>query len=174
VRDVVVSGVTARVQGTSRIQGPPERPIERVVLSGIRLFVNPESTPDKRATHGLLVEGVDGLRVRDLELRWAEERPEPRWGSAVVVRRSRDVELSAFVGESAPSATGAAAVEMEDVEGALVRACRPTGGLFLRVAGKSRAIRLVGNDLSASSEPVSYAVEGLRGAVAVEGSLLPR
>ena len=49
----------------------------------------PEATPDKRASHGLVVEGVDRLRIRDLELRWAEDAPEPRWQSAVVVRKAR-------------------------------------------------------------------------------------
>ena len=35
-----------------------------------------------------MVEGVDRLRVRDLELRWAEGPPEPKWQSALVVRNS--------------------------------------------------------------------------------------
>jgi hypothetical protein len=171
VRRVAVSGVTAHVQGTSRILGHPERPIEGVTLSDIRLFMDPESTPDKRATHALLVEGVHGLRVRDLELRWAEKAAEPKWRSAIVVRRARDVELSGFVGEAAPSAAAAAAVVMEDVEGALVRACQPSGGQFLHVGGTSRAIHVVGNDLSAVSVPVGYGVDELRGAVLLEGNL---
>jgi hypothetical protein len=173
VRNVVVQDVAAHVQGTSRILGHAERPLEGVTLSGIRLFMNPESTPDKRATHALVAEGVEGLRIRDLEVSWASE-PGPRWESAVVVRRARDVELTGFVGTSAPTAPAAPAVLMEDVDGALVRACRPLPGRFLHVAGDSRAIHLVGNDLSAASVPVGYAVEALRDAVALEGNLLPR
>jgi hypothetical protein len=173
VRNVVVQDVAAHVQGTSRILGHAERPLEGVTLSGIRLFMNPESTPDKRATHALVAEGVEGLRIRDLEVSWASE-PGPRWESAVVVRRARDVELTGFVGTSAPTAPAAPAVLMEDVDGALVRACRPLPGRFLHVAGDSRAIHLVGNDLSAASVPVGYAAEGLRDAVALEGNLLPR
>ncbi len=174
VRDVVVEGVTAHVQGTARIVGHAERPIQGVTLSGIRLFVGPESTPDKRATHALVAEGVDGLRVRDLEVSWAQDEPGPRWESAVVVRKAHDVELSGFVGSAAPRAAEAPAVVLEDVDGALVRGCRPLAGRFLHVAGKSRAIHLVGNDLSAAAVPVSYAVEDLRGAVALEGNLPPR
>ena len=174
VRDVVVRDVVAHVQGTSRIVGPAERPLEGVTLSGIRMVVHPESTPDKRATHALVAEGVDRLRIRDLEVRWAEDAPGPRWQSAVVIRKARDVELVGFVGRSAPGTTGLPAVVMEDVDGALVRGCRALPGLFLRVGGRSRTIHLVGNDLSAAGVPVSYASEDLREAVALEGNLLPQ
>ncbi len=133
-----------------------------------------ESTPDKRATHGLVAEDVLRLRIRDLEVRWAEDDPEPRWQSALVIRKARDVELSGFVGRSAPTAPDAPAVLMEDVDGALLRGCRALGGRFLQLGGSSRAIHLVGNDFSASRVPVIYASEDLRGRVALEGNLLPR
>ncbi len=171
VRNVVVRDVVAHVQGTSLIAGPAERPLEGVTLSGIRLFMAPESTPDKRATHALVAEGVDRLRIRDLELRWAEDAPGPRWQSAVVIRKARDVELSGFVGRAATA--DAPAVVMEDVDGAVVRACRPLAGRFLHVGGRSRAIHLLGNDLALSGVPVTYASEDLRQAVALEGNLLP-
>jgi hypothetical protein len=173
VRNVVVKDVTAHVQGTARITGHAERPLEGITLSGIRVFVGPESTPDKRATHALVAEGVDGLRIRDLEVSWARGEPGPRWESAVVVRKARDVELSGFVGGAAPRAPEAPAVVLEDVDGAFVHACRPVAGRFLHVAGRSRAIHLVGNDLSATALPVSYEAEDLRGAVALEGNLAP-
>jgi hypothetical protein len=174
VRNVVVKDVVAHAQGTARILGPAERPLENVTLSGIQLFMAPESTPDKRATHGLVVEGVDRLRIRDLEVRWAEDHPEPRWQSAVVIRKARDVELSGFVGRSAPGSVDGPAVVMEDVDGAHVHGCRALPGLFLHVAGASRAVHLVGNDFSATRVPVSYAAEELRGEVALEGNLSPR
>ncbi len=174
VRNVVVKDIVARAQGTARILGHAERPLENVTLSGIQLFMTPESTPDKRATHGLVAEGVDRLRIRDLEVRWAEDDPEPRWQSAVVIRKARDVELSGFVGRSAPGAADVPAVVMEDVDGALVHGCRTLPGRFLHVGGNSRAIHLIGNDFSATRVPVSYASEELRGAVALEGNLPPR
>ena len=59
VRNVVVRDVVAHAQGTARILGHAERPLENVTLSGIQLFMTTESTPDKRATHGLVAEGVD-------------------------------------------------------------------------------------------------------------------
>ena len=174
IRDVVVRDVVARAQGTARILGHPERPLENVTLSGIQLFMTRESTPDKRASHGLVAEGVERLRIRDLELRWAEDDPEPRWQSAVVVRKARDVELSGFVGRSAPGAADVPAVVMEDVDGALVHGCRPLPGRFLHVGGSSRAIHLIGNDFSATRVPVSYASEDLRGAVVSAGNLPPQ
>ena len=174
VRNVVVKDVVAHAQGTARVLGHAERPLENVTLSGIQLFMTPEPTPDKRATHGLVVEGVDRLRIRDLEVRWAEDRPQPRWQSAVVIRKARDVELSGFVGRSAPGSADVPAIVMEDVDGALVHGCRALPGRFLHVGGSSRAIHLVGNDLSAARVPMSYGREDLRQAVALEGNLLPR
>jgi hypothetical protein len=120
-----------------------------------------------------VAEGVDRLRIRDVEVRWAEEGPEPRWQSAVVIRKARDVELSGFVGRSAPGAADVPAVVMEDVDGAIVHGCRALPGRFLHVGGSSRAIHLIGNDFSATRVPVSYASEDLRGAVALEGNLSP-
>ncbi len=73
VRNVVVRDVVAHAQGTAHIAGHAERPLEGITLSGIQLFMAPESTPDKRATHALVAEGVDRLRIRDLEVRWAED-----------------------------------------------------------------------------------------------------
>jgi hypothetical protein len=174
IRDVVVRGVVAHAQGTARLLGHAERPLENVTLSGIQLFMARESTPDKRASHGLVAEGVERLRIRDLELRWEENDPEPLWQSGVVIRKARDVELSGFVGGSAPGAADVPAVVMEDVDGALVHGCRAPSGRFLHVGGSSRAINLVGNDFSATGVPVSYASEDLRGAVALEGNLPPR
>jgi hypothetical protein len=170
IRDVVVRDVVAHVQGTARIVGHAERRIENVTLSGFQLFMAPESTPDKRASHGLVAERVDRLRIRDMELRWDEGAPETRWESALVLRDARDVELSGFVGGASPG-RDAAAVVMEDVNGAFVSGCRPVGARFLQVGGASRAIHLLGNDLSATPVPVSYASGELRGAVALEGNL---
>ena len=173
VRDVVVKDVIAQVQGTTRILGNAERPLENITLSGLQLFMGPEATPDKRATHGVLVEGVDGLRIRDLELRWSEDPIEPRWQSALVVRKSTDVELTGFVGRGAPG-SDLPAVYLEDVDGALVRGCTALGGRFLAVAGRSRAIRVLGNDLSLASRPLSFANDGLRSEVTLGGNLMQR
>jgi hypothetical protein len=165
VLPISFKNVTARAQGTSHIAGPTERPLEGVTLSGIRVLMTPEATPDKRATHGLVAEGVTGLRLRDVELVWDERAPEPRWQSALVVKNARDLELSGFVGQAAPGAADAPAVVLEDVDGALVHGCRAMRGRFLYVAGASRTIHLVGNDLSAAATPVSYASDALRCAV---------
>jgi hypothetical protein len=90
-----------------------------------------------------------------------------------VVRNSADVELTGFTGSAAPG-TGLPAVVMEDVDGALVRGCRARGGPFLRLGGRSRAIRVLGNDFTATDTPVGLADEGLRSELALEGNLVRR
>ena len=63
---------------------------------------------------------------------------------------------------------------MEDVDGALVRGCRPLAGPFLHVGGRSRAIHLLGNDFTATDTPVDVADEALRSELALEGNLVRR
>jgi hypothetical protein len=60
------------------------------------------------------------------------------------------------------------------VDGALVRGCRASGGPFLRLGGRSRAIRVLGNDFTATDTPVGLADEGLRSELALEGNLVRR
>ena len=85
VRNVVVKDVTAHVQGTTRILGHAERPLENITLSGLQLVMPPGGDARTSAPPtGCVVEGVDRLRIRDLELRWAEEPVEPKWQSALV------------------------------------------------------------------------------------------
>jgi hypothetical protein len=97
IRDIVVENVRARARGTSVIAGQAG-PIEGVTLRNIDLEMWAENTPDKRATHALVIENVKDLRMRDVRVRWAEDKIEPKWGSALVLRRIGHVELEGFEG----------------------------------------------------------------------------
>jgi hypothetical protein len=151
IRNVVVQGVTARAQGTSRMLGHAERRLENVTLEDVQILMEAEATPDKRASSALRADGVDRLTLRDVDVRWAAGEPEPAWTSALELARSSEVTLDGVTTRQAPSATDAPAIVLEDVDGATVRDCRalPGTGLFLSIRGAvSRGVRLFGNDLS--------------------------
>jgi hypothetical protein len=56
------------------------------------MFMEPENAPVKRATDAIQVERVNGLRLRNVSVRWAGDPTEPKWASAAVFRSVRDVE----------------------------------------------------------------------------------
>ncbi len=58
----------------------------RGTIDGLRVKMLAENRPDKRATHALVMERVQGLRLRDVEVGWDEQAPEPSWGSALFMR----------------------------------------------------------------------------------------
>jgi len=156
VRNVVVRNVVARAQGTARILGHAERRLENVTLADVQILMEPEATPDKRATSGLRASGVDRLVLRNVDVRWVEDGAEPGWTSALHLARVKELTLDGVVTRQAHRGAEAPAVVLEDVDGATVRACRalPGTGVFLAVRGSaSRDVRLSGNDFSDAERP---------------------
>ena len=160
IENVVVREVTARAQGTSRILGHAERRIENVTLADVQILMEPEATPDKRASSALRVDGVDRLTLRNVDVRWTEDGAEPGWTSALEVARAREITLDGVTARQAHSGADTPAVVLEDVDGATVRDCRalPGTGLFLSIRGAaSRGVHLFGNDFSEAKR--AYALE---------------
>ncbi len=96
IRDIVVDNVLAHARGTSTIAGHPDRPLENLRMSRVQMFMHPEDARDKRATHAMKIEGVRGLAIRDLAVRWAEDPVEERWQSALVLKNVSDFEIESF------------------------------------------------------------------------------
>lgn len=89
IRNVVVSNVLARGQGTSLIAGfPGEGRVENITLRGVQFVMEPERSIDKRATHGLVLRDLDDVTLDDLRLTWdAAKGREDKWGTAVLAER---------------------------------------------------------------------------------------
>jgi hypothetical protein len=97
-------------------------------LSNINLTMLPENAPDKRADDALFIESARGLRVRDLSVRWSEGETEPKWRSALVLRKVSDFDVDGFQGrQGLPSAT-AAPILVEDVDRGVIRNSEATEG----------------------------------------------
>ena len=128
IRDITLTNVIARVRGTSTIVGHPERPIENVRLSDISLTMLPENAPDKRADDALYIESARGVRVRDLSVRWGEEEAEPKWRSALVLRKVSDFDVDGFKGRQGLPSSNAPPILVEDVDRGVIRNSEATEG----------------------------------------------
>ena len=100
IEHVTLDGLQGTARGTSLVSGDAGGMLEDVHLSNVRVRMAPEEVPDKRATHALLFERVRGLILRDVEVVWDRERPEPGWRSALVLRDVEGLTLEGFVGEA--------------------------------------------------------------------------
>jgi hypothetical protein len=173
IRDVMVSNVIGTVRGTSTITGHAERPIENLRLSNVDLTMLPEDAKDKRATHAVVLDRVRGLRLRDLSVRWAEEGAEPKWGSALVLRRVTDFDVDGFEGRQGLRTSGAAPILLDDAANGVIRNARATEGSrrLVHVSGATAgAIDVSASRVPAGAGVVTYETPDLRRAVRVRES----
>jgi polygalacturonase len=168
IRDVTVTNVIARVRGTSTIVGHPERAIENV--SSIDLTMLPENAPDKRADDALVIESARGVRLRDLSVRWSEEETEPKWRSALVLRKVSDVDVVGFKGRQGLSSSPAAPIVLEDVDRGVIRNSEAAEGSrrLVHVAGDAtRDVTVSGSRVPAGAGIATFERPGLGSRVRV-------
>ncbi len=70
IERVSLRNITARVEGTSLIQGIGEGSVDNLVLADVSLVMNPEATADRRATHALVIERAKNVRIRNSDVTW--------------------------------------------------------------------------------------------------------
>jgi polygalacturonase len=93
IRNVVISNVIARGQGSSVIAGfPNEESVSGITLRGFHFTMEAERTADKRATCGLALRDLKEVTLDDSRVTWDSARGvEPRWSSALEVERVADL-----------------------------------------------------------------------------------
>jgi polygalacturonase len=77
------------------------RPTENITIANLRVKMLAENLPDKRATHALVFQDIEGLTLRGVAVSWDREKPEPKWGSALVLRDVSNLTLQDFQGQAA-------------------------------------------------------------------------
>jgi hypothetical protein len=100
IEHITIDGVQGTARGTSLVAGHAERMLEDITVANLHLRMLPENKPDKRATHALVFERVRGLKLREVEVEWDQANPEPKWGSALVLRDIEGLDLREFRGEA--------------------------------------------------------------------------
>lgn len=101
IRDITVDGAQGTARGTSLVAGHAERKLENITIANLRLKMLAENLPDKRATHALVFQDIEGLTLCGVSVSWDREQPEPKWGSAVVFRDVSNLTLQDFQGQAA-------------------------------------------------------------------------
>ncbi len=164
IRNVIIRDVIARGQGASVCNGHPESWLDGITMENVKLFIaHDPAAPYDKAVDALTFRQVKNLKLRNLEVIW-EGPAYDRWRSALRLEEVSGLEVQGFSGRPAASASGAAAVVLNQVEDAVIRQSRAAAGTdaFLEVRGeRSRGIILWGNDFRNAA--VSFkAADGVR------------
>jgi polygalacturonase len=165
IRNVVIDNVISHARGTSTITGHPDQRIENVTISDLQMFMREEDYKDKRATDAMAVQGVDGLRLQDVSVKWAEDRTEPKWASAASFRDVSGLELDNFTARQGLKNSPHPALLFDNVTSAIVRDSRADEGcgVFLALRGaNTRNIKLRNNDLEAARKPIEFETPALK------------
>jgi len=121
INNLVVRNVIANVQGTSVIAGleGTNNTMNNIRLEGIQLFMNPESTPDKRATAALKMANINGASIQNSSVRWDTQKVEPKWTSALMVVNTTDFQISQFDGTLSGNGNSKQVIELINVKNKL-------------------------------------------------------
>lgn len=128
IRDIVVNNVTSHARGTSTITGHPERPLENITISNLQMFIHPEETPDKRTTDAIRADGVSELKLRNVSVKWAEDKTEEKWRSAMYLKEVTGLEVDNFTGRQGLKTGNAPVIVLENVIDGVLRNLRATEG----------------------------------------------
>jgi len=164
IRDIIVDNIIARVRGTGTVTGHIEQPLENITFSNVQIFMNPEDSKDKRASHALHIERVKDLKMLNLSVSWAEET-ERKWQNALVVKNVSDFVIDSFAGRQGLKDSKEPAILLDNVRDGIIRDSRATEGtnIFIHVQGdKSDDIVLRNNNTKKAKEVVTFEKENLR------------
>jgi hypothetical protein len=165
IRDIAVADVIAHARGTSTIVGHPDQRIERVRMTGIELHMLPENAVDKRATDAMRFDNVRELRIRDLSVHWAEEDAEPKWSSAIVLRRASEFAIDGFSGRQGRVAANDPAIMLDDAAEGVIANARGSAGCrrLVHVQGEAtRELTIKDSTVPPGGTVVTYANDRLR------------
>jgi hypothetical protein len=132
------------------------------------MFMREEDSKDKRATDAIKVEGVNGLKLRNISVKWAEDKTEPKWASAASFRDVNGLELENFSARQGLKGGSHPALLFENVRGAIVRDSRADEGCgtFLSIRGSASGnIRLRNNELDEARKSLDFENAALKKAV---------
>jgi hypothetical protein len=136
IKDIVIENVVAHVRGTSTITGHAGQPLQNISISNVQVFMIAEDAKDKRSSHALQINGVEGLKIRDVSVKWAAEA-EPKWQSALVLRNVSDFVVDSFTGRQGLNNGTDAAIVLDGVTDGVIRNSKALEGTntFVHVKG---------------------------------------
>lgn len=168
IRDIVIDNIISHARGTSTIKGHPDQPLKNIRLNDVQIFMNPEDSEDKRASHALVIEDSTELKIRDLSVQWTEDQTEKNWQSAIVLKNVSDLELRSFSGRQGLKDSNYPAILLDSVSESLItESCATVGcSTFIQLKGqKSHDIILRNNITIKAKKDISYENENLKKAI---------
>jgi polygalacturonase len=115
IENITIDGAQGTARGTSLISGVAGGPLRNITVQNLRVKMLPENKPDKRATHAMVIENVQGLTLRNIDVEWDDNSPEPAWGSALVLHDIDDLLLEGFRGRAGSREQTVPAIRKERV-----------------------------------------------------------
>jgi hypothetical protein len=170
IKDIVVNNVIANTRGTTTITGHADQSLENISISNVQLLMNAEDAKDKRATDAIKIEGVKGLNIRDLTVRWSEEETEKKWQSALTLKNVSDVVIDSFSARQGLKDGKDAAILMEHVSDIVIRNSRAAEGTnnFIHLQGQdNKDITLRYNDTKKAWKEITFSNEELKKSVTI-------
>jgi polygalacturonase len=164
IQDIQIDNIIAQPMGTSTITGHAGQPLENIRISNVQILMVSENARDKRATDALRIEGVKGLNIRDLSVKWTEA-VEPKWQSALVLKNISDFTIDSFCGRQGLKDGTSPAILLEDVSDGILRESRADAdtNVFVQIAGKSaKGLRLKSNYSDKARKQIGFSGENLK------------
>lgn len=169
IKDIVVENIIAKVRGTSTITGHADQPLKNISFSNVQVFMNPEDSKDKKASHALQIESVIDLKMHNVSVNWAEET-EKKWQCALALKNISDFAVDSFGGRQGLKNSKEPTILLDDVREGIIRNSRATEGanIFIHVKGeKNDKIILRNNNTQKSKEAITFEKEELRKVVEI-------
>jgi hypothetical protein len=161
IKDILIENVVAHVRGTSTITGHAAQSLQNISFSNVQLFMDPEDAKDKRSSDALYIQGVEGLKIRDLSVKWSVEA-EPKWKSAMVLKNVRDFVVDSFSGRQGLNNGNDAAIVLDGATEGVIRNSKATEGTntFVYVKGEPKNyVSFKDNETRKAKRAISYEKE---------------
>jgi len=156
IKDVIFHDIIVRCQGSSKLEGHPERPLEGITFDNIKFFISSDNTkPYDTATSAMIFRRAKNLKLRNIEVHWDKPYYD-KWQSALEVEDVDGLQLSGFSANSAFPDQNIPAVILKNVKNANVDdSVAPEGtNVFLKLAGAgTEDVHLFGNDFHQAKVP---------------------
>ncbi len=159
IKNIIIDTVISYVRGTSIIIGHPDQPLENIKMNNVQIFMNPEDSSDKRVSDALIIENVNGLKINDLRVKWAEDETEPTWKSALVLKNVIDFEIRSFSGRQGLKDSAIPAIFLDKISEGLIAESRAESGCstFIQLKEKEKAnLTLLDNISVKAKKDISY------------------
>ena len=102
IENVTLSHIIAHGQSGVRMEGFSEA-LKNIRIEDFQLFMHPEEAIDKRARNAFLLDGVDGLKLKDCSVVWDDTNVPEEWESAFFFRNINHLEIENLNAPQAPN-----------------------------------------------------------------------